>query len=466
VLLDGWIASARVSADHPAPLGHARTLDELQRWAEGDFAGWLVARREALTSAERALRAVTEAGRPAHEQAVAAALAGRLYDEYAHDLLRVVPVVDDLAEDDELLGIFAAATWDAAGPLLRTARERYAACAERLEGAPEGWWIAWRDSCRDRAALLARAPERLAPSIVRERLHAQSRDDAARTTVPSTIAALTPPRASNVPRALREDVAALDALVLGRLAMDAGESAAPHWERYRARHPALMRDVPPVAAVLDALLEAVQQEYVDPYELRGRQAELVPEALDLADRTRSCWVSRSAALGTLALDYEEARDDHALARWREQARRERFEARQREHLQRARAMAALDGDALIQAALILAAARNAELPYLLTQTVRTAAARYASSGRESERDALRDAARLVAASPLPRLDPDPAVRAEEDRAAHLRAIFDALGRSPAEGARQLAQELAVDRTDLDRTTLDRATWGALAERCR
>lgn len=136
-----------VSVRPPDPPAEA-TTEAIQAWAQGPFREWLVARREATSRAAAASRDVPED--PVHERAIAAALLAYALEDMVADV-RGAPVPDDIANDPELLEIYANSLSEVLRPLASEAVVAYAFCQQRFASlGDESEWLPWRAYCVQR----------------------------------------------------------------------------------------------------------------------------------------------------------------------------------------------------------------------------------------------------------------------------------------------------------------------------
>jgi tetratricopeptide (TPR) repeat protein len=103
-----------------------RSLDRVQRWAERDFAQWLVQKREALVRAEQAYNTIAQLQVPQWEIA-AAARVGEMYRSFM-DQIREAPIPEEIENDEELYVIYVGALEDAARPLQEQAMSKFEFC--------------------------------------------------------------------------------------------------------------------------------------------------------------------------------------------------------------------------------------------------------------------------------------------------------------------------------------------------
>ncbi len=95
---------AAFRAIHMPPYRGQRVLSSVLRWSSAELGPWLERRFAALRTAEAAYAEVAPFGVPAWEIA-AAARVGEMYRSIVDDV-RAAPIPDDIANDDELYGIY------------------------------------------------------------------------------------------------------------------------------------------------------------------------------------------------------------------------------------------------------------------------------------------------------------------------------------------------------------------------
>jgi hypothetical protein len=470
-LIDGWHRVVRAPIDHPAPLPPASmTMDAVQRWSEREFAQWIRARREAVTAAETVLNGLAEG--PPHERGIAAALVSRLYDDFLHDLTGNIAIPAEVANDPDLLRIYSDAVHTTSTQLLERAADTAAYCARTFEGAPDGWWTPWAEYCRARSAVLARAPRQVAVVVIAERMQTWSPPREAEPAL-TPIVALAAPAPRAIPRALREDVTALDALVLGQIALEAGTDAGAHWTTFATYTRGPARAWPEgMTAALTAIADVVAPAAppAGPVDPRARvlegQIDGVAHALTIQDRARRCWAARSLLLGVLAADHAQLGADRQREERRIGLDRQRHVARRQARLEAARALGAsqLEGDALVQAALPLSFS-DREVDDAAAESMRVALRAYVSQDGEGDPAAVRAAAAGLASGNLP--EPVYAVGPTQAQLAEVRVIFEALGQGPDRGARALtAARLDDEDGAISASHVDTERWRVFAQACR
>lgn len=125
-----------------------QTVETVQAWADGPFQAWIEERRAAIERTHQLLAQV--ASEPPWARAVALALFAYSYEDFGAQIAGA-PVPDEIARDDELLGIYVASLNDASVPLARRAMELYAECRERLAAlGDDSPWLPWRAYCVQR----------------------------------------------------------------------------------------------------------------------------------------------------------------------------------------------------------------------------------------------------------------------------------------------------------------------------
>ncbi|MFK7991591.1 MAG: hypothetical protein AB8I08_36580 [Sandaracinaceae bacterium] len=124
------------------------TMENVQLWAEGPFQEWIEQRRTALEQT-RALVAEVSA-EPPYERAIALALFAYAFEDFGAQI-GGAPVPDEIANDDELRGIYIESLNRATLPLGHRMIEFYADCQTRLESlGNESAWLPWRAHCVQR----------------------------------------------------------------------------------------------------------------------------------------------------------------------------------------------------------------------------------------------------------------------------------------------------------------------------
>lgn len=103
-----------------------RSLQRVQRWAENDFAQWLVEKRQALVSAEEAYNLIAQLEIP-EWQIAGAARVGEMYRSFMEQI-RSAPIPEEIENDPELYGIYVGALEGAAEPLHAQAMDKFEFC--------------------------------------------------------------------------------------------------------------------------------------------------------------------------------------------------------------------------------------------------------------------------------------------------------------------------------------------------
>ncbi len=125
-----------------------QTVETVQAWADGPFQAWIEERRAAIERTHELLAQV--ASEPPWARAVALALWAYSYEDFGAQIAGA-PVPDEIARDDELLGIYVESLNEASVPLARRAMELYAECRERLAAlGDDSPWLPWRAYCVQR----------------------------------------------------------------------------------------------------------------------------------------------------------------------------------------------------------------------------------------------------------------------------------------------------------------------------
>jgi hypothetical protein len=161
-LQDLWSEVEETVAIRPPDGPAAATEEALTEWAEGPFAAWVTARREALAEVVAMSEAVPE--EPAHERAMAAALLGYALEELVAGM-RGAPVPTDIASDAELLEIYVSSLSAVLRPLASDAVVSYAYCQQRLMPlGDESEWLPWRAYCVQRGREVIEVYELIPPA--------------------------------------------------------------------------------------------------------------------------------------------------------------------------------------------------------------------------------------------------------------------------------------------------------------
>lgn len=124
------------------------TSATVQEWANGPFLAWLEARRDALTETRALLEAVSEES--PYERGVALGLWAYAFEDLGAQIAGS-PVPDEIATDQELLGIYIQSLNQASIPVGERAIELYADCQRRLAAlGDDSEWLPWRAYCVQR----------------------------------------------------------------------------------------------------------------------------------------------------------------------------------------------------------------------------------------------------------------------------------------------------------------------------
>ena len=138
-----WTRTEEIVAIRPPEPPTEATAEAIRAWAEDPFAPWVAERQRAVQEAEAFVEAIGEEPVP---KAVSAALFGYLYEDTAAGI-RGAPVPVEIAEDEELLGLYVAALNDALQPFAQRSVESYAFCATTLVQQNEEPWADWAHYC-------------------------------------------------------------------------------------------------------------------------------------------------------------------------------------------------------------------------------------------------------------------------------------------------------------------------------
>lgn len=143
-----WAQIEETVAIRPPDGPAEATTDAVQAWADGPFAEWIARRRDAMREAAAIGEEVP--ADPPYERGIAAALLGYALEDFVFDV-RSAPIPRDIAEDPELLAIYAGSLDEALRPLAQEAAEGYAWCQQRfLPLGDESEWLPWRAYCVQR----------------------------------------------------------------------------------------------------------------------------------------------------------------------------------------------------------------------------------------------------------------------------------------------------------------------------
>ncbi len=119
------LATAAFGVEAPPPPERHSTI-AITEWSEGPLRTWLRSRSDAVDAARRELDAAAEEA--PRQRIMAGAIVGVLYESLAL-VLGSVPAPDDLADEPEILEVFASTVRSQARPFLEHARRAYHACA-------------------------------------------------------------------------------------------------------------------------------------------------------------------------------------------------------------------------------------------------------------------------------------------------------------------------------------------------
>ena len=148
-----WTRVEEIVAMRPPEPPAESTLEAIEAWAQGPFREWLTARRSASQEVETlgATLVESESELAVAERAVGAALFGYLYEDLASGA-RGAPVPDEIADDAELLTIYAETLTQSVQPIARAAFDAYVFCAEHVATElAETPWASWGPYCYGRA---------------------------------------------------------------------------------------------------------------------------------------------------------------------------------------------------------------------------------------------------------------------------------------------------------------------------
>lgn len=143
-----WTQVEEVVAIRPPAGPEEATEEAVQAWAEGAFREWIDTRSAAMREAVATSEGVP--AEPAHERAIASALLGYALEDFVADV-RGSPVPEDVATDEELLGVYVEHLTSVLRPMAIEAVISYAYCQRRLaELGDESVWLPWRAYCVQR----------------------------------------------------------------------------------------------------------------------------------------------------------------------------------------------------------------------------------------------------------------------------------------------------------------------------
>lgn len=124
------------------------TVDTVRVWAEGPFQEWVDQRRAALEHTRTLVGQVEP--EPPYERAMALALFAYAFEDFGAQI-GGSPVPDEIANDEELRGIYIESLNRATLPLGERIIEFYADCQTRLESLGDNSpWLPWRAHCVQR----------------------------------------------------------------------------------------------------------------------------------------------------------------------------------------------------------------------------------------------------------------------------------------------------------------------------
>jgi hypothetical protein len=156
-----WTQIEETVAIRPPDAPAEATNEAVEAWANGPFAQWVTARREAMSAAITTSEEVPED--PAHERAMAAGLLGYALEDFAADV-RGSPIPSDISSDPELLEVYLSSLREVLLPIANDAVVSYAFCQQRLLPlGDESEWLPWRAYCVQRGQEMIQVYE-LAPT--------------------------------------------------------------------------------------------------------------------------------------------------------------------------------------------------------------------------------------------------------------------------------------------------------------
>lgn len=143
-----WTQIEETVAIRPPEPPEVATAEAVQAWSEGPFTEWLDQRREHMRAVIQTSEGVED--QPPFERAVSAALMGYAMEDLAADV-RGAPVPEDIAADEELLGIYVQSLQRVLRPIATEAVVYYAYCQQRIAAlGDESEWLPWRAYCVQR----------------------------------------------------------------------------------------------------------------------------------------------------------------------------------------------------------------------------------------------------------------------------------------------------------------------------
>jgi len=145
-LQDLWTRTEEIVAEGPPEPPAEGTTEALQAWATDPFLPWVDHRRTGIEAAEPFVDAI---GDDPIMRSVAAALFGYMYEDTAAGI-RGAPVPEEIATDEELLGVYVETLDEALHPFAERALQSYAYCATTLANLGESPWVPWAAYCLER----------------------------------------------------------------------------------------------------------------------------------------------------------------------------------------------------------------------------------------------------------------------------------------------------------------------------
>jgi hypothetical protein len=132
-----------------------RSMERINRWAQGDFAQWVQAKLTALRAAEveytkiATLEVELQGGVKLNSppwQIAAAARIGQMYRSFV-DNFREAPIPDEIEADPELFDAYAGALEQRSEPLVRQAIDKFEFCLRTATNVR--WFNEWSRTCED-----------------------------------------------------------------------------------------------------------------------------------------------------------------------------------------------------------------------------------------------------------------------------------------------------------------------------
>ena len=121
----------------------------IESWAEGSFRQWLLQRQAATDRALAATHALRT--HPMFERGIGTALFGYMYEDMAGSI-RGAPVPENIARDEELLGIYTGALTKHITPFAELSARAYYACLALFVKLADPQWGEWAYYCDERGA--------------------------------------------------------------------------------------------------------------------------------------------------------------------------------------------------------------------------------------------------------------------------------------------------------------------------